>query len=146
MDSVDSCSNNFCLNAGRFLFFVSHSQTTITCQPMFSKAATLSLSRCKVRLSFFSQYSVLVLGRIWACLHVGHPCQKQPCTNITVLYFGIMISGFPGKSRRCNRKRYPKLCNSFLTHISGVVLALCTLDIISLRFSGSNMSGIIIPR
>jgi len=24
------------------------------------------------------------------------PCQKQPCTKITVLYFGITISGVPG--------------------------------------------------
>ena len=35
------------------------------------------------------------------------PMQKQPCTKITVRYFGKTISGVPGRSFRCKRNLNP---------------------------------------
>lgn len=93
------------LNSSVRLTLVSHSQITMTLHPICSKAAVLLLSLSMLRFNFLSQYSALATGRIFACLQVGQPCQKQPCTNITVLYFGRTISGLPGKSFLCSRKR-----------------------------------------
>lgn len=125
-----------------FFFFVSHSHTVSTFQPCSCKATMFSLSRSMFLSNFFLQYSSFVRGRICACLQVGQPCQKQPFTNITVLYFGNTISGLPGKLFGWSLNLYPNLCNIFLTLISGVVFVLCTFDIISLRVFLSKVSAI----
>ena len=132
------------MSASVFFFFVSHSQTVRTFHPIFCSAAIFSLSRSLFLFNFFSQYCSFVRGRICACLQIGQPCQKQPFTKITVLYFGNTISGLPGRLCGCSRKRYPNLCRIFLTLISGVVFSLCTFAMISLRVFLSKVSAIFI--
>lgn len=54
-----------------------------------------SLSRITFRVIFSSQNARLLFGnaaRAQLC-----PCQKQPLTNITALYFGNTRSGCPGR-------------------------------------------------
>ena len=96
-----------------------HSQTTRTSQPRLSKSILLRLSRWTALASFSLQNS----RRVFGTTEFVHPCecQKHPCTKITVLYFGNTISGFPGRSFRCNRNRNPFRCNQLLTNSSGFV-------------------------
>ncbi len=53
---------------------------------------------------------------------------------------GSTMSGLPGRSRRCSLKRYPIAGSADLTRNSGLVFLPLTRDMISLRFSGANMS------
>lgn len=80
----------------RTCFFNSHSQTMMTDQPLASSCRQTSSSRCLLRVIFAVQNSVLVLGVV-AFLQSLWPCQKQPCTKITVWYLGRTISGVPGR-------------------------------------------------
>lgn len=54
-------------------------------------------------------------------MHSGCWCQKQPCTNITVLCLGKTISGQPASLRTCILKRKPISCSMERTLSSGVV-------------------------
>ncbi len=47
-------------------------------------------------------------------------CQKQPCTKIAARRRGNTMSGLPGKSVRCKRKRYPIACSALRTARSGL--------------------------
>src|SRR5205085_11974828 len=85
-----------------FKDFKSHSQRLIIFQPSLFKAFATFLSLLMLEFILFSHQSVLVLGTT-KYLQPSCPCQKQPCTKITVLYFGKTISGFPGKSFTCSR-------------------------------------------
>lgn len=68
---------------------------------------------------FFSSLNTLFFNlgfQYWALLvgffDRGHPscwCQKQPCTKMTILYFGSTISGLPGRSLRLMRNLKPSL-------------------------------------
>lgn len=118
----------------KFGDFVSHSHITSALQPRFVMSTIFNASRSTFRLNLARHISTFVLGRV----AFGQPrwrCQKQPCTNTAIRYFGKTKSGAPGRSRRCNRYRYPKEKTSFLTIISGVVFLLFTALMISLRFS-----------
>ena len=86
----------------RSKLFISHSHITTTFQPSSLSFLYCSLSLLIVLLNFFSQYAMFETG-IDACSHPGWRCQKQPFTKTTVLILGRTMSGFPGKSFRCNR-------------------------------------------
>lgn len=75
--------------------FISHSQMTITCHPIFSNDSRWNVSFTLFLLNLTSQKSVRVLGTK-AYLHPSWWCQKQPFTKMTVLYLGSTTSGFPG--------------------------------------------------
>lgn len=100
---------------------VSHSQTTKTRQPNSISLSAFILSLLLFSVILFSQNSVLVLGTLK--YSQSWPCQKQPCTKITVLYLGNTISGFPGRFLLCSLKRNPAACNALRTRISGLVFA-----------------------
>jgi hypothetical protein len=80
-------------------FFTSHSQTTIVLHPISCNAANPCASLSALRFNLVCQYSRFDTG-ILPSLQSWWKCQKQPCTKITALYLGNMISGCPGRSRR----------------------------------------------
>lgn len=110
-------------------FLNSHSQTTMTFQPSFCNFKTSRSSRSTFPAIFFFQKSELFCGHT-KYLHPSCPCQKQPFTKITVLYFGSTTSGFPGSF--ASFFRYQKPCENryFLTISSGLVFLLRMGDIL----------------
>ena len=103
-----------------FLGFNSQVQIVITRQPKVWSSVSACKSRVWVFVIFCRHHSVLVLGST-KYLQPLCPCQKQPFTNITVLYFGRTISGFPGRFFRCKRYRNPLANKNFRIPISGLV-------------------------
>lgn len=99
---------------------------------------------------FFSSLNTLFFNlgfQYWALLvgffDRGHPscwCQKQPCTKMTILYFGSTISGLPGRSLRLMRNLKPSLWRIERIIFSGLVSLLLIRDITWLRFSGEKTS------
>jgi len=72
---------------------------TITDQPLSRSCSCWRWSRWMFCSNFLLQKSSRVFGVVvWR--HPGCRCQKQPCTNTTVLYLGRTMSGDPGRSRR----------------------------------------------
>lgn len=122
------------LFSSRSMSFSSHVHTIKTLQPASLKRDKFFLSRHIVLSSFLFQKSSLPAGRFERG-HPSWPCQKQPCTKMIFLYFGRTISGFPGRSRRCNRNLYPILWSFDLTIRSGLVFFPFTADMIRLRLS-----------
>lgn len=116
-----------------------HSQITIALQPSDSILEIFSLSRSTFPLIFIRQKSGLVFGHL-NFLH-SCPCQKQPWTNMAVLYFGRTMSGLPGKSLTCRRYRKPALCRAVRTNNSGLVSLHRILDIIRERVALSTTSA-----
>ena len=117
----------------------SHSQITKHCQPI---ASSSRLARPSLRLLpkiFPRHHSALLFGH----LNLSHswPCQKQPWTNIAVLYFRKTISGLPGSFPSCSLKRNPDACSAFLTRISGFVFLPRMAPIILLRVALSTVSA-----
>jgi len=96
-----------------------HCQTVKTSQPSERKSALFRLSRARFPISFGPQNSNLDLGG----RPIGHRwvCQKQPLTKITLPRAGKTMSGFPGRSRLCNRNRYPNEWSRRRTISSGAV-------------------------
>jgi hypothetical protein len=66
------------------------------------------------------QNSTRVFG-MYAYLHPACRCQKHPCTKMVRLCRGKVMSGRPGRSRRCRRNRKPARCKDRLTANSGEV-------------------------
>src|ERR1035437_3789086 len=97
-----------------------HSHKLIIFQPSFFSALAAFASLAMLPFIFLSHHSVLVLGTT-KYLQFLCPCQKQPCTKITVLYFGRTISGLPGRLLSWSLKRNPLACKNFLTSIAGFV-------------------------
>lgn len=124
-----------------FLGFSSHCQITITRHPIFSNKEKVILSRSTFPYIFLLQNSRLVSG-IVAYLQSECPCQKHPLMNMTVLYFGRTMSGLPGKSFRCNRKRKPFANKKRRTKTSGLVFLLLMCDIHFWRCSFDSTSAI----
>ena len=119
---------------GRFWGFVWHSQTIRTFQPSLRSCRRTVRSRFLLRSSLLIQYLRLVEGircplwqRCW--------CQKQPLTKMIFLREGKTRSGLPGRSCRCNLKRYPIEWSSFRTTSSGEVSCDRTRAMIWLLFS-----------
>lgn len=79
-----------------FAGFRLHSQMVIIFQPSFFNAFKALVSLAMLPFILLSHQSVLVLGTT-KYLQSLCPCQKQPLTKITVLYFGKTISGLPGR-------------------------------------------------
>ena len=122
-----------------FTWLVSRQDQTIMGFHSISLSAEVAArSRCTFFFIFCSQNSLFWTGS----LPRGHecPCQKQPCTNTAVRYFGKTMSGEPGRSLRCSRKRKPSLCNRDLTMSSARVFLFRTRDIISRLFDSGNIS------
>ena len=69
------------------------------------------------------------------------PCQRQPFTKMTFLCRGSVMSGFPGRSFRYRRNRYPILWSNERTINSGLVFLPPTLDIIRLLFPFDSSRG-----
>jgi len=85
------------------VFRVWHSQTVKTAQRNLRSFRRFRWSRALFPESFFTQYFRRTAGiRHWpqVCM-----CQKQPLTMIIFRSLGRTISGVPGRSRRCRRKR-----------------------------------------
>jgi len=102
--------------------FSSHSQTVMQCQPIFANLFCSSLSRSLLRLIFFFQKSVFVLGNR-KYLQPSCPCQKQPLTNTHVRYLRSTTSGWPGSRGLFSLYRNPCLHRYLRTRISGFVFA-----------------------
>ena len=130
---------DFSISGLFWMTLASHSQIIITLYPinLSSSWFFLSLSIFFVNLAF--QYSELLLG-LEAILHPSCWCQKQPCTKMTVLYFGSTISGLPGRSLRLMRNLKPSLWRIDRIIFSGLVSLLLIRDITWLRFSGEKTS------
>src|SRR5208283_3588501 len=79
---------------------VSHSHTYSTVHPFSRRSFMLRASLATFALNFASQKARFACG-VYAYLHPLCLCQKQPFTKIAVPYFGMTISGLPGRSRRC---------------------------------------------
>ena len=127
---------SFCKAASRLLLLrSSHSQIRIIFQPRAAKACVVSLSRSMFRVILAFQNGVLLLGSL-KYLHPSWPCQKQPSTNMTVLYFFNTISGDPGSFLLFRRYRSPLLNKNFRTKISGLVSLPLIAAIHRLRCSG----------
>lgn len=124
----------------RPLPFNAHSQTKIDFQPRCSSSARSRASLAWLPVIFAFQKSVLLFGNLKR-LQFSWPCQKQPFTKTSVRCLGNTMSGRPGKSRLCKRKRNPALCKARLTTNSGDVLRDFIAAIIRLRFSGLTMSA-----
>ena len=118
----------------------SHSQMRITFQPRAIKARIVSSSRSMFRVILASQNGVLLLGNL-KYLHPSWPCQKQPSTNMTVLYFFNTISGEPGSFLLFRRYRSPLLNKNFRTKISGLVSLPLIAAMQRLRCSGVKTSA-----
>ena len=100
--------------------FSSHSQTTMTCQPIAASFFCSSLSRSLFLWIFFSQKSVFVFG-IRKYLHPSCPCQKHPLTKIQVRYLRSTRSGWPGRRGLFKRYRKPSFHKYLRTSTSGFV-------------------------
>lgn len=116
-------------------FFKEHSQTTATRKPCRESSRSVFTSRATFLSNFSFQNAEWDLGRVV----IEHPCwcQKQPFTKTTTLYRSTKMSGLPGRSRRCKRKRKPFPNSAFRTRISGFVSLEWTARIISERVIGS---------
>ncbi len=118
---------------------VSHSQMTSTRQPSLFSAEICSVSLATLRSNFARQTAELEVG-IVARSHRLCWCQKQPWTKIAFLRLGKTISGFPGKSRRWSRNRYPIWCAIRRTRNSGPVFVLRTALMFALRCAAGILS------
>jgi len=121
--------------ARRCFPFRLHSHITITRHPRSLSALMSRSSRAQFEPIFVSQNSC----RIWGTLNKWHlwPCQKQPCTSITALYFGSTRSGLPGKSFLCSRNRNPSAWRRLRMNSSGFVFFERIARILRERESGS---------
>ncbi len=120
-----------------------HAHNVITCQPLARSSSSFCWSRSLFRSIFACQNAVLVFGST-NCLHPSCPCQKQPLTNIAVLYLRITMSGLPCTLLTFNRYLYPCIHSHFLTANSGFVPLLRICDIQLWRCCGVIISGIVI--
>lgn len=117
----------------------SHSQTTSTFQPACRSAFCWRRSRSRFILSFSFHHSRFDAGNV-ENRHPPWRCQKQPCTNTTVLNLGKTRSGVPGRSRRCRRNLRPARCMARRTTSSGRVFFAPMRAIMRLRTAGLTVS------
>ena len=129
------------VGSSRFLVRL-HAHNVITCQPLARSISSFRRSRSRLRSIFACQNAVFVFGSTNS-LHPSCPCQKQPLTNIAVLYLRITISGLPGTLLTFSLYLYPCVHSHFRTAISGIVPRLRICDIQRWRCWGVRMSGII---
>lgn len=118
---------------------ISHSHTTMGNQPAFLSKEMLVSSRRTFASNLLLQNADLDFG-VYAYLHPGCRCQKQPWTKTTALYLGKTISGFPGSLLSVILYLYPKRWSIERTASSGLVFFPRMSDIFQLRFSGDSVS------
>ncbi len=116
-----------------------HSQMVATRQPKAFRHCSAFASRFLFPLIFFLQNEARVLGR--RKFAQSWPCQKHPFTKITALYLGSTMSGFPGSSFTCSRKRKPSAWMALLIIRSGRVFLPFMDAIIRLRVAVSTVSA-----
>ena len=75
---------------------MSCSQNRTTTQPLLLSPLEIARSRFRLFIIFGNQYVLFVFGLLE---HKGHPCQKQPSTNIAALNAGKAKSGLPSTPR-----------------------------------------------
>jgi hypothetical protein len=75
-----------------------HSHMVATLHPAVRSCRTFFLSRRLLPSIFTNQYSTFDFGRC-PPLQAQWPCQKQPCTKITLRLPAKTKSGFPGSPR-----------------------------------------------
>lgn len=110
---------------------------TLIFQPILFSSFCFLLSLVTLPSSFLRHHSLRVFG-IRKSLQFLCPCQKQPWTKITVLYFGRTMSGLPGSFLFFGPftvKRSPSPCRIERTMISGFVSLLRIRDIFQERCS-----------
>lgn len=129
------------VDSSRFLVRL-HAHNVITCQPLARSISSFRRSRSRLRSIFACQNAVFVFGSTNS-LHPSYPCQKQPLTNIAVLYLRITISGLPGTLLTFSLYLYPCVHSHFRTAISGIVPRLRICDIQRWRCWGVRISGIV---
>jgi len=127
------------------VFLISHSHTTSTFHPSFSRRSIFCWSLSIFFKILFFQKFVFDFGILNAGQSVW-PCQKQPWTKITVLYFGRTISGVPGYRRSLIRYLNPFEKRNFLTIISGLVFFPWIFAINALRPSEERTSVVTIAK
>ena len=127
-----SATATCCIVDSIWSFVRLHAHNVITCQPLARSSSSFcrsrSLFRSLFRSIFACQNAVLVFGST-NCLQPSCPCQKQPLTNIAVLYLRITISGLPGTLLTFSLYLYPCVHSHFRTVISGFVPLLRICDI-----------------
>ena len=96
------------------------SQTCNGFHPKALSSRSFLASRSRFAAILSAHHLAFALGAT-ACS--GHPCQKHPSTKIANRSFTRTISGRPGRSLRCSRKRTPRRWSSRRSWISGVVFA-----------------------
>jgi hypothetical protein len=111
-----------------------HSQISMTRQPLLVSFCMLRVSRSTVWRNLSAQNSVRVAGTV-ANLQPMWRCQKQPCTNMHVLYLARTISGQPGRFFTWILNLNPLRCRNRRTFNSGIVFFPLMLDIIRERVS-----------
>ena len=74
---------------------------------------------------------------------MGHPCQKQPSTNIAIFFLVNTMSGDPGRFDESRYPRRPSWYKRRRRSTSGLVFLARTRDIISERLAGVNRSAAI---
>lgn len=137
-----SATATCCIVDSIWSFVRLHAHNVITCQPLARSSSSFCRSRSLFRSIFACQNAVFVFGSTNS-LHPSCPCQKQPLTNIAVLYLRITISGFPSTLLTFSRYLYPCVHSHFRTAISGIVPLLRICDIQRWRCWGVRISGII---
>lgn len=119
----------------------SHSQTTTDFHPLARRRLRWIWSRLTFSANLRAQKDFLDLGE-YAYRQLLCRCQKQPCTNTTVRLLTRTMSGFPGKSARCNLNRRPIRCRIDRTCTSGLVSRALMRDMFQLRRAGVILSAI----
>lgn len=95
-----------------------HSQIVSTFHPDALSLRAASRSLRWLLSNLVRQKSCRLFG-MYANAHPLWRCQKHPWTKTRVRYFGSTISGRPGKSALCSRKRRPAACRALRTSLSG---------------------------
>lgn len=123
----------------RVLPVIAHCQTTTLLQPALARASSAFKSRVALASTFARQNSVRVAGNLYRWQSC--PCQKQPCTKITVRQRDSTTSGEPGKRRTDVLNRNPARWSKLRTVRSGDVSRWRTLAIRTLRSVVDNLSA-----
>jgi hypothetical protein len=85
----------------------SHSQTVNTRQPASRSPLRTRASRRTFRAIFSSQKTAFDFGLVRPFRHAVWPCQKHPCTSMTIDAESITMSGAPGRVRTLQRNCSP---------------------------------------
>lgn len=126
------------LRSASFRRLCSHMRTTR--HPFSLRWTSCSRSLSMFRRILLSQYSRFVSGKPRS--QIGHPCQKQPSTNIATFRPGNAKSGFPTTSLGLtSQPRKPLLASIARTFLSGVVFLLFTARMVRARSSADRLSG-----